>query len=173
MWDEIAERYPDAVKPETAVPALGSIDWRAVAEESHWYPTAKPSQKQLRRFAQPRTAEDCMLRWVHHDMPGAVNDAVWTKDEDMVIIQEADRLGGREWVKVAEAVNAAGSGGGDRGRRTPVACLKRFQATLNTNLVKWHKWTKEEDAALLEAVKVGRGRVRGVLVLCMAAVLWP
>ncbi|CAN0144863.1 unnamed protein product, partial [Laminaria digitata] len=150
LWDQVAKMYPDAVKRETAVSALTSVDWGAVAEESYWSGTTQPSKKR-RRYGQPRTAEECMLRWMHHDMPGMANDAVWSKEEDMVIIQEADRLDGREWVKVAEAVNEAVSG--DRGRRTPVACLKRFQATLNTKLVNWYTWSKEEDMALLDAVK--------------------
>lgn len=38
--------------------------------------------------------------------------------------------------------------------RTPVACLKRFQCALNTKLVRWHKWSKEEDQMLYNAVKV-------------------
>lgn len=39
-------------------------------------------------------------------------------------------------------------------RRTPIACLRRFQATLNTNFVRWSKWTDEEDRVLRAAVKV-------------------
>ena len=39
-------------------------------------------------------------------------------------------------------------------RRTPIACLRRFQATLNTSFLRWSKWSEEEDRMLHAAVKV-------------------
>lgn len=53
--------------------------------------------------------------------------------------------------QIAEEVQKVN--GGVR-RRTPIACLRRFQATLNTNFVRWSKWTDAEDRLLHAAVKV-------------------
>lgn len=109
-------------------------------------------------------------------MPGPTRANIWTKNEDMVIIEEATARGGREWIKVAEAVEegtaaatsecegGGGGGGGPDGReghtgqqgrrRTAIACLKRFQRALNNDLVEGERWTVEEEAALLGALKV-------------------
>lgn len=84
-------------------------------------------------------------------MPGVADEEFWTKNEDMAIMQEADMRSNREWVQVAEALAKCG---GEGERRTAVSCLKRFQRTLNTKLLKWNKWSEEEDGLMREAMKV-------------------
>lgn len=109
-----------------------------------------------------------VLRWVHYDMPGTTRADVWTKDEDMTIIEQAAEFQGTEWVQVAAAVKeetvagmAGGAGrGGGIGKgvgqgRTPIACLKRYQRALNMELVNAQRWTEEEDARLMKAIQVG------------------
>lgn len=60
--------------------------------------------------------------------------------------------------QIAEEVQRAN--GGAR-RRTAIACLRRFQTALNTNLIKkWDRWTRDEDDSLAAAIKVG-GERRG------------
>ena len=53
--------------------------------------------------------------------------------------------------QIAEEVRKVN--GGMR-RRTPIACLRRYQATLNTKFIRWTKWTEEEDQTLRAAVEV-------------------
>lgn len=84
-------------------------------------------------------------------MSGTADEDVWTKEEDLAIMLEAQARNCREWVKVAEAVRKSNGG---QGRRTPLACLRRFQRTLNTKLVTWSRWREEEHRMLVEAVKV-------------------
>lgn len=157
LWDLVGKLYPKAVDPATAVAALPSIDWEAVAK------AAQESLLGTHRRCRLRTAEECRLRWIHYEMVGASDEEEWTKEEDWAIIQEAESRGSREWVKIAEAVNAAfleregGAGHAKRrqGRgRTPVACLRRYQRTLNTTFINRYSWSEEEDRLLRLAVKV-------------------
>lgn len=154
--------HPPAVDAATAVGALARVDWTAVAAAVREAPR---SHKTKTRSGRVRTAEECRLRWSNYDMPGSADVEVWSKTEDMTIMEQATIRRGREWVEVAKMVNECEEGGGGGGgggsggggglkRRTPVACLRRFQGALNNDLVRWNKWSDREDALLLNAVTV-------------------
>ncbi|CAN0106959.1 unnamed protein product, partial [Hapterophycus canaliculatus] len=85
-------------------------------------------------------------------MPGSVDEAsaAWSKEEDLAILMHAEERGEREWVKIADEVHKATGG---LKRRSPAACLRRFQFTLNTSFVSRFRWTPEEDRKLYEGIK--------------------
>lgn len=152
---QVAKFHPPAVDPETAWAALGGIDWPVVARAVNDALCSKVKNKSKqgdRARIRVRTAEECKVRWTQHEMPGvAAEDAVWSKGEDMAIMEGAEDLGKRQWVKIADRVNGCGGGGG---RRTPIACLRRFQTVLNTKLLNRDKWSAEEDERLKTATQV-------------------
>eukprot|EP00752_Nemacystus_decipiens_P003540 g3266.t1 len=142
----IAKNHPEVMDPQTAHQSH-PVDW----EKAAVFVDKNPRRNNKRdRVHCMRTGEECRLRWMHVGVFGAEADAPWTKEEDLAVMMQAEQRGAREWVKIAEEVQKVN--GGVR-RRTPIACLRRYQATLNTNFLRWSKWTDEEDRILHAAVK--------------------
>ncbi|CAM9756151.1 unnamed protein product [Ectocarpus sp. 6 AP-2014] len=147
LLDHISAEYPDAVSPVTAEETLRKIDWEKAARSVDQTTHRGIKRQRLRRV---RTAEECRLRWTHVDMPGATTGTTWSKEEDLAIMVQADERGGREWVKIAEEVRKVNGG---LKQRSAIDCLRRYQATLNTKLVSWNRWSPQEDELLHDAIK--------------------
>lgn len=103
-----------------------------------------------------RSALDCQIQFMHWDHP-RVSKAPWSKEEEkkLLTIDTTGReraqasnatirpAGERNWEAIARRLETG---------RTPQQCLCHYQSCLNSRLMK-HRWTKEEDAALLAAVQ--------------------
>lgn len=143
--------YPAAVNSTTAVDALYTVDWAAVASSIGGINNGCKTPSRSKRVP---TADECRARWTHFEMPGVVSlHETWTKEEDISIIEQVGKYGDRAWVKIAdEMAKATGRRAG--AGRTPIACFKRFQAALSQGLVSLSRWSETEDAILRQAVEV-------------------
>ena len=86
-----------------------------------------------------RSPSSCQIRYEHH-LANTVNHSIWTKEEDLLLVQLADSSGCVGWREIA---NQLGTG------RTPVQCFQRYQKSLNTQLIT-SKFSEREDAKLIE-----------------------
>lgn len=146
--------HPAATDPKTAAKSVDAVNWNDVADKLEKLPHLSKAPPRSKRV---RTAEECRLRWVHYEMPGVLRAEGWTRDEDLAILAAAGVLQERQWVKVAEKVAAVNSTEGIAAverKRTPIACLKRYQSALNTEVVNGDRWTAKESAELRDAVEV-------------------
>ena len=72
----------------------------------------------------------------------------WTDQEDQILKDSVSRLGVKSWILVAANLP----------NRSASQCLQRWNFTLSPKIKKG-RWSKEEDAALLEGIrKYGRGK---------------
>ena len=90
-----------------------------------------------------RSPTSCKQKWEIVLKPGINNDA-WTVEEDKLLLKYANELGGHEWKEIAEKIGT---------NRNAYQCFKRYQRSLNPNMLK-SKWTDEEDSILIDAVKL-------------------
>jgi 3-keto-L-gulonate-6-phosphate decarboxylase len=90
-----------------------------------------------------RTNLQCRSRWIHFlDLAIGKKVGKWTPEENTKLA-EAVKRHGTDWVAVAALVPG----------RTNVQCHHRWTQTLDRIGKKGVKWTQEEDAKLIEAVK--------------------
>ncbi|PPQ62741.1 hypothetical protein CVT24_000435, partial [Panaeolus cyanescens] len=105
------------------VASFGEIDnWKPIAE-----------------LIPGRTNKACRKRWLHSLQPN-IKKSAWTPQEDKLLLQLYDQLGGK-WSVIARHVPG----------RTDDACAKRYREALDPRLRK-DEWTVEEDERLFAAV---------------------
>ena len=72
-----------------------------------------------------------------------IDNSPWTKQEDKQLLALAKEHKAFDWQKVATDLGT---------NRTAWQCFRRYQRSLNSNMMK-SKWTPEEDELLRKAVK--------------------
>ncbi|KAL6074235.1 Transcription factor MYB3R-1 [Balamuthia mandrillaris] len=95
-----------------------------------------------KNFVPSRSAIDCKIQWLQNQHP-SINKRSFTKQEDKRLLELAKKYKGHDWETIARELGT---------NRTPVQCFKRYQRSLNTNMMR-SKWTEEENKTLVEAVK--------------------
>jgi Myb-like DNA-binding domain len=122
---------------------VSSIDWEAV--------------RQLRLPG--RTANECLARWTGFEDP-QVNtaDAKWTASEDKDLARMVEEQEGHDWQAISDALYALNKAGTRadkcralKPRRSPAACLRRYQTVLRDAEQRFggqRPWTAEEDERL-------------------------
>jgi len=114
------------MSPEELEMNLDGLDWDAIAKLH--VPT--------------RTAMDCKIQWTQVQHP-QICKKEFSKTEDQHLLALVKEHKGHDWVSVAQKLGT---------NRTPAQCLKRYQRSLNTSMMRG-KWTAEEDKQLREAVR--------------------
>jgi hypothetical protein len=89
-----------------------------------------------------RSGADCKIQWLQNMHP-AIEKKKFTKAEDKQLLDLAKKYKAHNWEAIAKELGT---------NRTPAQCFKRYQRSLNTNMMK-SKWTAEEDKILIDAVK--------------------
>eukprot|EP01118_Nematostelium_gracile_P009440 TRINITY_DN3185_c0_g1_i2.p1 TRINITY_DN3185_c0_g1~~TRINITY_DN3185_c0_g1_i2.p1 ORF type:complete len:485 (-),score=120.92 TRINITY_DN3185_c0_g1_i2:448-1902(-) len=89
-----------------------------------------------------RTGMECKLRWTCHESP-TINYDDWTNEEEQKLLDVIKVYKGNQWNAIAKELGT---------NRTAIQCLQKFQRELNPAMIKG-RWTEEEDAALVNAVK--------------------
>ncbi|KAF0977166.1 hypothetical protein FDP41_003819 [Naegleria fowleri] len=107
------------------------IDWEKVA--MYHVKTRKP--------------EECRKYW-EIELAKDIKKENWTKEEDLKLLRVAEDYKGHDWEKIAEKMYE-----GQELTRRPIHCFRRYQRSLNTNMMR-SKWTPEEDEKLMQAVKL-------------------
>ncbi|KAG2387312.1 hypothetical protein C9374_001644 [Naegleria lovaniensis] len=107
------------------------IDWEKVA--MYHVKTRKP--------------EECRKYW-EIELAKDIKKENWTKEEDLKLLRVAEDYKGHDWEKIAEKMYE-----NQELTRRPIHCFRRYQRSLNTNMMR-SKWTPEEDDKLMEAVKL-------------------
>lgn len=102
-----------------------SIDWSKIAEQLN------------------KTPADCFSHY-HNATDKAINKQDWTAEEEKNLIRIAEKYHYRNWHLIACELGS---------RRTPIACLKHYQQTLNSELINSAEWTLEEDNLLKEGIE--------------------
>jgi len=105
---------------------IEGLDWDAIAKN----------------HVKTRKGIDCKIQWLQNMHPN-INTKSFSKQEDKQLLALAMQYKGHNWELIAKELGT---------RRTPVQCFRRYQRSLNTNLMR-SKWTKAEDEKLIEAVK--------------------
>ncbi|EFC50340.1 myb transcription factor [Naegleria gruberi] len=106
------------------------IDWEKVAK--FYVKTRKPEE--CRKFWEIELAKD-------------IKKDNWSKEEDINLLYVADDSKGHDWSKISNKLYET-----QPLKRRPIHCFRRYQRSLNTNMMR-SKWTEEEDRKLMEAVK--------------------
>ena len=104
--------------------------WQAIAEE----------------LGTNRTAAQCIIQY-QRKLNKNLLKSRWSEDEDKVLKQAVAIYGEKSWQSVASCLEG----------RTGQQCLHRWQKALHPN-IKHGRWTKEEDEALVAAVKLHGNR---------------
>ncbi|KIJ56545.1 hypothetical protein M422DRAFT_22709 [Sphaerobolus stellatus SS14] len=130
--------FEAASQPEEAfLDNVNGIDWEIVARTV----TASSSAGGEARL---RTAQDCKVRWLGGEHP-RLNMNAWNAEETKrlqdIVQLKLDAGEKLDWQEVANELQT---------NRTPVACIRQFQAKTKGRTV--FKWTKELDAKLAAAV---------------------
>eukprot|EP01080_Neovahlkampfia_damariscottae_P002888 gene2888-4731_t len=90
-----------------------------------------------------RSPISCKQKWEIVLKPGINNDS-WTVSEDKLLLKLAKENNGYDWIEIAQKLGT---------NRNAFQCFKRYQRSLNPHMLK-SKWTDEEDAVLIDAVKL-------------------
>jgi Myb-like DNA-binding domain len=85
----------------------------------------------------------CKIRYEHH-VKESVNRGPWTKDEELLLVELVEKHKGVGWESVARDLGTS---------RTPVACLQRFQRSLNPKIAS-PQFSKDEDEKLAQIMTV-------------------
>ncbi|KAF9113018.1 Myb-like DNA-binding domain protein [Mortierella sp. AM989] len=104
------------------------LDWSRIAQ---------------RYAAESRTASECLIRWTGQDHPG-INKTQWSKDELDKLDKLAKKYQERNWIQIALDLDT---------NRTAAECFRKYQ-TKKTKVFSKALWTPEEDAILIEAVRL-------------------
>lgn len=89
------------------------------------------------------------MQYTNVDDP-SINNTEWSADEDHQLVELVDKYSEHEWSHIAEELGT---------HRTPIACLRHYQQTLNTKLLNNSEWSAEEDLLLKQAVEIcGKGK---------------
>ncbi len=111
-------------------------------DSAAWEEIAKEVGQGVRAF-------DCFQQYYNNLNP-EVNHKDWTVEEEKNLLALTKHHGSHNWHLIAEEL---GTG------RTPVACLRHYQQTLNPELVNSADWSVEEDTLLRDAVeRFGAGK---------------
>jgi hypothetical protein len=90
-----------------------------------------------------KTPQDCLSHYYNVCDP-SLNKSDWTAEEEKQLLRIAERHSYHNWHLISEELGT---------KRTPIACLKHYQQTLNSDLIKSSEWTLEEDGTLKEALE--------------------
>eukprot|EP00124_Ichthyophonus_hoferi_P001585 Ihof_evm4s86 gene=Ihof_evmTU4s86 len=88
-----------------------------------------------------RSPDECRIQWTNVSHP-IVNNEKWSKKEDIQILELATASPHPNWAIIAESLGTY---------RTPAACFRRYQRSLNPILIKCN-WKEDEDESLKVAV---------------------
>lgn len=101
-------------------------------------------------YAVPTHSEiECYMQHTNVDDP-SINNAEWTSEEDRQLLELVEKYAEHEWSHIAEELGT---------NRTPIACLRHYQQSLNTKLLNNNEWSSEEDLLLKQAVETyGKGK---------------
>ncbi|KAL9642120.1 hypothetical protein ABK040_007125 [Willaertia magna] len=104
-------------------------------------------EKVSKYHVKTKTPFECKKYW-EIELATDIKKDSWTKEEDIALLQIADKYKGHNWELIAEELfQKIGH------KRRPIHCFRRYQRSLNINMMR-SKWTKEEDMKLIEAVKL-------------------
>ncbi|KAF9202772.1 Myb-like DNA-binding domain protein [Haplosporangium sp. Z 27] len=95
------------------------------------------------RYVDTRTASECLIRWTGHDHPG-INKSAWSKRELDMLDELAAKYKYRNWIQIALDLDT---------NRTGAECFKMYQTKTKKSFSK-EAWTEEEDAIMIEAVRL-------------------
>ena len=96
-------------------------------------------------YAVPTHSEiECYMQHTNVDDP-SINNAEWTSEEDRQLLELVEKYAEHEWSHIAEELGT---------NRTPIACLRHYQQSLNTKLLNNNEWSSEEDLLLKQAVEL-------------------
>ncbi|KAI1315641.1 dolichyl-P-Man:Man(5)GlcNAc(2)-PP-dolichol alpha-1,3-mannosyltransferase [Mortierella claussenii] len=94
-----------------------------------------------------RTAVECFRKY-HSKMTRAISKDVWTKSEELLLVEAVRVLGDQNWQQVSYCFE----------NRTPAQCMHHWTKCINP-AIRRGRWMEEEDGALRAALKVyGEGR---------------
>lgn len=111
--------------------------------------TANGKWEQAQDTVRTHSAMVCYMQYMNVDSP-SINNAEWTPDEDNRLLDLVGKYSEHEWSHVAEELGT---------NRTPIACLRHYQQTLNMKLLDNSEWSSEEDLLLKQAVDTcGKGK---------------
>ena len=96
-----------------------------------------------KRFGKHVTPMQCFAQYYNNCNP-TINHKEWTKEEEKDLIVLASKYNNHNWPRIALELGT---------NRTPIACLRHFQQTLNRDLIKETDWNPEEDLVLKAAVE--------------------
>eukprot|EP01113_Clastostelium_recurvatum_P049514 TRINITY_DN9185_c0_g1_i3.p1 TRINITY_DN9185_c0_g1~~TRINITY_DN9185_c0_g1_i3.p1 ORF type:complete len:959 (-),score=240.93 TRINITY_DN9185_c0_g1_i3:531-3407(-) len=142
-YAEVQRRYaeadPDMLEEYNreveAIKQLSAKELETATEGMDWDALA-------RLHVKSRSGADCKIQWLNIDLP-SLNKQAFNKDEDKKLIALAHKYRGHSWENIAQEL---GSG------RSAVQCFRRYQRSLNANMMK-SGWTQEDDDKLRDAVR--------------------
>ena len=92
-----------------------------------------------------RTGQQCRDRWFNH-LDATIKKGPWDDEEDKLLTEAVKKWGEKNWKAIAGQVPG----------RTDAQCYDRWENVLRPELHKG-RWSKEEDAIVLEVVKRSGG----------------
>ncbi|KAF8924231.1 hypothetical protein EDD21DRAFT_366344 [Dissophora ornata] len=95
------------------------------------------------RFVDTRTPTECFIQWTGKDHPG-INKSEWSSEELTKLDELAKKYKERNWVQAALDLDT---------NRTAAQCFRKYNSKAGKRVSK-ESWTKEEDNALIEAVRL-------------------
>ena len=116
-------RAVNMCSPKELSRSLANIDWSRVSKN-----------------VVGKSEWDVKIQWINGDHPD-INKAAWTKEEQGRLAALVEQHGTVDWTRIASELQT---------NRTPYDVFCKYQRT-NKALLK-SRWTKEEDAALRQAV---------------------
>jgi hypothetical protein len=115
------------------------INWEAISQD----------------FLPNRTPAEIKKYWLSF-LSCKVKTDNWTRDEDRLLLSLAQQYKGHNWIEIAKGLHETKlqnpNSENDGTYRTPLHCFRRYQRSLNVNMMR-SKWTEEEDEMLKKAVE--------------------
>jgi len=134
LIDEQAEQVKTRKEPRIFVPEdrndLG-IDWCAIS--------AKLANTH-------HDAQDCRLMW-SNKLHWAVNDGLWTKEEDACLLDAVERYGRNDWDSVAKGLNS---------NRLPWQCCARYQQEYSSACYRSAPINDDDTDKIIEVINLCR-----------------
>jgi hypothetical protein len=116
-----------------------------VTEGLNRVPVADPSLVSWREASKAthKSSRECFRQYYNVCCSSLNFDAQWDAEEERSLLQLASHHSYHNWHIIAYELGT---------NRSPFACLKHYQQTLNSDLVISEEWSREEDVSLREAV---------------------